>query len=115
MLNKYSFKFTPAARQDLIDIFNYIEKLLYSPKAAKDLMDKIDKAIENICLFPFAASMLDEDLYKPFNFRKIPIDNYILYYEINEEKKQVNILRVQYAKRDHNLLKALVEKEQDQK
>lgn len=97
-MNKFDFFITPLAKDGIIQTLNYIENNLGNLKATNDLYKKIENGIQQICLFPFAQNTCEEYLILDKNIRHLIIDNYILIYEIIEEKKQINILGFKYAK-----------------
>ena len=61
MSNKYTFRLTPLAEQDIDSALGYIAENLCNAKAAADLYIKIENAIDTICAFPplfFGLSLL---------------------------------------------------------
>jgi addiction module RelE/StbE family toxin len=89
--NSFKFKLSPKAKQDILDICKYIKTKLKNIKAAKDLNDKFKKAFNRAAQFPYSGKE-----YKN-NYRKIIIDNYIAFYEIDEENKIIRFYRVLYG------------------
>lgn len=100
MQNNYTFKMTPLAESDIDSALTYIMVKLCNEKAASDLYFKIEKAIENVCMFPFASTDCKCFLIADENIRHVPIDNYCLVYEIKEEEGRIDILRFRFAKMD---------------
>ena len=98
MSNKYSYQLTPIAEQDIDSALAYISENLSNPKAASDLFLEIERAINEICTLPFGFPDCEIYLVSDEKIRHIPIDNYILVYEVLEERKKINILRFRYAK-----------------
>lgn len=95
---KYNYNFTPLAEEDIDSVLSYISEQLLNKKAANDLFSKIEKAIENICEFPYSFADCSYYLITDINIRHANIDNYVLIYEVLEETKQINFLRFRYAK-----------------
>lgn len=95
---KYDFEFTSRAEQDLDDILNYIARDLANPTAAKKFYFALSNAIDNICLFPNSAPLSEFNFALPL--RKLIVENYISYYTIDEEKRLIRIIRIQYARQD---------------
>ena len=96
----YELVYLPAARQDMLDIVRYISSELKNPIAAEHLAMELSKAGESIPAFPYA-----NPAYRPIRplkheYRKLSVQNYLMLYWVEEEKKLVCIARVIYAKRD---------------
>ena len=100
----YDLEFLPAARQDMIDIVRYISKELNNPAAADRLATALIEAAERIPAFPYAnpAHMPIRPL--KHEYRKLPVQNYLMFYWVDEEKKLVTVARVIYAGIDHGKL-----------
>lgn len=98
MSNKYNYKFTAIAEQDIDSVFSYISENLGNKKAANDLFVEIQATIEKICLFPYSFSDATYYFINDKNIRRAVIGNYVLIYEIIEEQNQINVLRFRYAK-----------------
>ena len=55
--------------------------------------------------FPFSCNYVGEEYLRNKGYRKLIVDNYIVFYLLNEEKEQVVIMRVLYGKQKYeNLL-----------
>lgn len=100
MPNKYDFKLTPIANADMEEATLYISDNLHNPQAALDLLDNIDEAIEQICIFPYAQPDCTCFLITNPEFRHIQVKNYTLVYRIKEDEKLLHILFFRYAKMD---------------
>ncbi len=100
MAAKYSFQLTPIAEREIDSALSYISELLSNGKAALDLLDKIQHAIETICEFPYSSADCRLFLVTDEKIRHIPVDNYVMIYEINEEIRCVNILRFCFTRMD---------------
>lgn len=100
MSNKYAFRFTPLAEQDIDSALGYIAENLCNAKAASELYFAIERAIGQICAFPLSSADCLCFLIQDKNIRHIPVDNYVLIYEVVEETKEIHILRFCYAKID---------------
>ena len=98
MSNKYGYRITQIANQDIDSALAYISENLSNPTAAAELFLKLERGIEEICTVPYAFPDCEIFLISEERIRHIVIDNYVLVYEILEESKTVNILRFRYAK-----------------
>ena len=94
----YKASYLPLALDDLKEIVRYITNELDAPKAAENLVLKIDKEVQKIIDNPFRCRV-----YLPFEnlkyeYRILHINNYSLFYVVKENK--IEIHRVIYSKRD---------------
>ena len=100
MPNKYNYYWTPLAKTDIDEVLSYISSNLNNPIAANNLLSKVETTINNICLFPYSYSDCSFFMIHDKNIRHARIDNYILFYEIDESKLSINILRFRYFAMD---------------
>lgn len=96
----YKVEFLPAAQNDMLEIVQYISRTLCNAQAAERLAEKMVSEAETLSRFPYA-----NPIYYPIRtlkreFRKLPVDNYIIFYWVDENTKSVTVARVIYAKRD---------------
>ena len=97
-MKKYNIEYSMEAKQDLIDIKRYIKYNLQEPNTAQKLITKIKKEIDSLKDNPEMYSIIDDDIIKRFKIRKLVVDNYIVFYRINDEN--VQIVRVMYGRRN---------------
>jgi len=98
---KYSLRFVPKAYDDLEQIFRYISETLFAETAAINLLDDIETSIMHLCSFPLSGSpVLDEPL-RIKGYRRIIVDNYMVFYLVNEPEKQVVIMRILYGAQNY--------------
>lgn len=62
-----------------------------------NLMDKIENAIKRLTRFPFSCNLVSDGFLKNKGYRKLIIDNYIVFYLVSEIEKQVIIMRILYG------------------
>jgi len=100
----YQLTFLPVAKEDMTDIVRYISNDLLSPTAAAALADEMIEAAERLCDFPYINAV--HQTIKPLKqeYRKLLVKNYIMFYWVDEMKKQITIARVVYARRDYEKL-----------
>ena len=101
----YSLEFMPGAKQDMTEIVRYISRDLSNPAAAEKLAVEMINAADKLTDFPYKNRV-----YRPVKplrqeYRTQIVQNYIMFYYVDEEQKLVTIARVIYAKR--NLRKVL--------
>jgi addiction module RelE/StbE family toxin len=103
----YKPEYLPLALDDLKSIVRYITHELEAPKAAENLILKIDKEVQKIIENPFRCHIYFSPEKLKYDYRVLHINNYSLFYVV--EKEKVVIHRVIYSKR--NIMQIL--KEQD--
>lgn len=96
---------TPKAADDLDKIYRYISEELFATSSAINILDRIEKEIMRLREFPFSCNYLVDEYLRNKGYRKLIVDNYIVFYLINEDNKQVVIMRALYGKQKYeNLL-----------
>jgi len=102
-MSKSSFhvKFTAAAYDDSEQIYSYISKKLLAETAADNLLEKIESSIMRLKKFPYSGSLVSDEPLRKRGYRKLIIDNYIVFYLVNEMDKQAVIMRILYGAQNY--------------
>ena len=87
----YKLEYLPVAQRDMVEIVRYISGELQNPAAADRLAMELVNAAESVLTFPYPLKC---------EYRKILVQNFLMFYWVDEEKKLVTVARVVYAKRD---------------
>jgi toxin ParE1/3/4 len=103
-MTKYKIEITRTAKNDLAGISNYIAKELMEPKIAEKLVDKIGSEVFTLEKMPLRGPLVLDERLKQLGIRRIFIENYIVLYIVNAEKKTVQVLRILYNKRNWEAL-----------
>ena len=95
MLNKkYRLSYLPLFYEDLDEKITYIVERLKNPKAANDLLDKVENAITE--RLPVAEAF--EPYYsvreRRYVYYRIYVDNYIIYYVVIDDDPNDLIMEV---------------------
>lgn len=98
----YNVRIMEKAEQDLSEIVTYFTDKLCNPKAADSFLEEFLEGKENIAnnpyMYPLSNDLvLKSEGYHRFLFKK----NYIALYLIDDEEKEVSIMRIFYAKRNY--------------
>ena len=96
----YNLEFLPIAKNDMLEIIKYISNELKSPVAAQNLAEEFISAAERLCEFPYANNGYTPIKPLEFEYRRIIVNNYLMYYTVDGPNKTVTIMRVIYARRD---------------
>ena len=99
-MDSYRIIITPDAEYDLIELQNYITDVLLSREIAKRYIHTIRTEISSLSEMPARHKPVDDELWHSRGIRKIMVNNFFVYYRIDEEQKKVFILNVIYARRD---------------
>jgi len=91
---------TRSAHNDLTGISSYIRDELREPVTALKLMEKIKDSITSLTTLPFRHNLVADEYLAALGFRKIIIDNYIVFYIVSEKGQTVTVVRILYGKRD---------------
>ncbi|MGN0312305.1 MAG: type II toxin-antitoxin system RelE/ParE family toxin [Lachnospiraceae bacterium] len=99
-MDKYKVKLNARAFKDIDAIFAYIALEKQAPENAKGQTDRIWEAMKTLEIFPQSHQERNEGRYAGKGYRQLLIDNYIAIFKIDEERKIVNVVTVQYQGRD---------------
>jgi addiction module RelE/StbE family toxin len=93
----YRVKFTPKAEEDLDEIYGYIYGTLSAALAADTLVDHIETAVMRLKEYPFSCQYVLDEPLKARGYRKLIVDNYLVFYLVEELDKEVVIMRILYG------------------
>ena len=99
----YNIEILQSASDNIDDIGRYIAKNLQNKPAAERLTEKIYSSIETLAAFPYAHAVhLTPPGGNPLKheYRKIAVDNYYVFYHVDEKRQLVTVAAVSYARRN---------------
>ncbi len=99
-MKRYRVMVTKPAENDLQGIARYIARELKEPAAAQRLVSKIKEAVMGLAEMPARHALVADEHLAAQGIRKIPVENYIIFYLISETDTTVTVIRVLYGKRD---------------
>ncbi|MDO4553309.1 MAG: type II toxin-antitoxin system RelE/ParE family toxin [Bacillota bacterium] len=102
--NRHQIRYLPLAFEDLDGIDSYISDVLNNPAAAETLMTEIERAVEQLEQFPYIGSELEDACLAAKGYRKLVVENYLVFYIVNDERREVIIMRVMYGAREYRNL-----------
>ncbi len=100
----YRLEFLPLARQDMVETVRYISHELKNPAAAQRLSTRLIEAAERLTEFPYLYAVHTPIRPLKKEYRKIPVENYCIFYSVDEKSKTVTVMRVLYAGRNYERL-----------
>lgn len=95
----HKLRINPLAKQDLIDIKEYITNEHESTSVAVNGISKIIDSYENLKQFPMLGVELSSKIDIPTNYRYLISGNYLIFYKVNEI--YVSIYRILYTRQDY--------------
>lgn len=100
LADKYKVKINPRAIRDLDQIYEYIALEKLSPENAEGQTDRIKAAILDLDTFPQGHQERQEGRYAGKGYRQLLVDNYVAIFRIDEQRKLVTVVTVQYQGRN---------------
>ena len=97
-MKKYNIEYSKESKQDLIGIKQDIKYNLQEPETANKLISKIRKEINALKDNSEIYAIIDDDIIKKLEIRKLIVDNYIVFYRIKDNN--IQIVRVMYGRRN---------------
>lgn len=94
---QYRIVFTSDCIREMDYIYNYIILNLYAQKSAKELMNNVQQAIENLKIMPQMHMVIKKYSELELEYRRIIIGNYVVLYTISEKEKIIYIVHMYYG------------------
>ena len=94
----YQFYITSTAEHDIMRAADYIEFALKNPNAANNLLDAVTEQIGSLADLPQKFHPAEDPILASWGIRFVKINNYLVFYTIDEEKQTVIIVRFLYQK-----------------
>jgi len=98
--SKYSIRIYPTAENDLLEIKDYFQNKLKT--SHNNLFQKFYDAIDLLETNPFIHPLLSDTYLNQLGYRMIPVDNFLLFYIVEEQEIQIH--RFLYGRRDYLLI-----------
>lgn len=97
----YKLEYLPIALQDMAEIARYISHELQNPSAAERISVKLVESADGISAFPYANSAYQPIRLLQREYRRLLVENYLMFYWVDEPSLTVTIARVIYVRRDY--------------
>lgn len=95
---RYKLSFLPLFEQDLNEIVDYISIDLNNPKAARKLVDDIEKAILKRLETPLTYAPYESSKARKYPYYKIKVKNFLIFYVVIDDTMEVR--RILYSRRN---------------
>ena len=96
----YKVKLTDHAVAQLQEAVIYISKVLQASTVAKHWAARIKKELASLSTMPARYPLTEEEPWHTEGIHKMSVENFLVYYWIEEAKKIVWITAIVYARRD---------------
>ena len=99
-MTSYKIVVQRSAQNDLHGAWEYIAIELREPAIAARVLNKLEQAIMSLSEMPHRYAALADKLLKSKEIRRLPVENYLVFYIVQEDTKTVSVLRVLHGRRD---------------
>ena len=96
----YEVNITEQAETDLQEIYKYIALELCAPAHAEGQINRLEAKILKLSTFPYKYREYEEEPWKSMGVRKMPVDNYVVFYIPDDDTASVTVIRIMYNARD---------------
>jgi len=87
----YNISYIESAKKDVFDIAQYLSQF-YENTFAK-FVEQLDRSVGNLAQMPHMGM-----IYK--NYRRLVVSDYLVFYQVNEDTRTVQIFRVLHGSQD---------------
>lgn len=98
---EYKVQFTEKCLEDIEEACEYIKEKLKEEKASNRLRIKIKDSVKGLSTSPEMYAKTEKFDKVKRVYRRIPIDNYVLLYNVDKENKIVYISHMYYGGRNY--------------
>ena len=96
----YSVDISGPAQKDIDGIFKYIAFGIQAPETATAQIERIENAIMNLSDLPERNRLVPDEPWNRLGMRRLVIDNYLVFYYLEEVSHSIYITRVLYSGSD---------------
>ena len=100
MTNNYKVGYSEAALDDLREIYAYIANELLVPETAAAQVGRIRKEVRSLDFMPARYALVEWDPWHSMKMHQLPVDNFIVYYLVDDEEMAVTVVRIFYGGQD---------------
>ena len=100
MSAQYRIRYSPAALDDLKDIYAHIATVLRAPENASKQIHRINEEICSLDFMPCRYEQVDWEPWKNMGMRKVAVNNFVVFYTVDQNRLNVTVIRIVYGGRD---------------
>jgi plasmid stabilization system protein ParE len=99
-MEKYRVDVSAPAKSDLHDIIRYISAQLATPVSTYHFMEIFEEALMSLSDLPQRYPLVEDELLLQLGYRKMIVNNYVVFFSVDEANKVVNVKRILFGRRD---------------
>lgn len=99
-MRSYKVVMTRRAKDDLIDIGDYIFYTLLEPDTAYHLVKRLRAAVKTLQELPKRYGLIDDSILASQGIYCMPVENYYIFYQVEDAMNTVIVLRIGYNRRN---------------
>jgi addiction module RelE/StbE family toxin len=96
----YQVLISKRAETDMRRIYAYIADELHAPQSAVNQLHEIRRQIKELQQMPKKYALVSDERLAQQGIRKLPVNNYLVFYRVDERKHTVIVARVIYGARE---------------
>lgn len=100
----YRIRYTPLAREDMLEILTYVSEEIFAPQSAVRLLNKIEKDISRLGDNPYSAPVVRDEYLASQEFRYLVSGKYLVLYKVDDLLSSVVVYRIVYGGRNLALI-----------
>ena len=100
MTDSYKVGYSVDALDDLREIYSYIANELLVPETTSAQLGCIRKEVRSLDFMPARYALAHWEPWHSMKMHQLPVDNFIVYYLVDDEKRTVTVVRIFYGGRD---------------
>lgn len=100
MTENYKVGYSEDALDDLREVYAYIANELLVPETAATQVGRIRKEVRSLDFMPARYALVEWEPWHSMKMHQLPVDNFIVYYLVDDEERAVTVVRVFYSGQD---------------
>ena len=100
MTDSYKVGYSADALDDLREIYAYIANELFVPGIAVAQLGRIRKEVRSLDFMPARYTLVEREPWHSMQMHQLPVDNFIVYYLVDDKERTVTVARIFYGGRD---------------
>lgn len=100
MTENYTVSYSEDALNDLREIYTYIANELLVPETATAQVGRIREEVRSLNFMPARYALVEWEPWHSMGMHQLPVNNFIVYYLVEDETGTVTVVRIFYGGRD---------------
>lgn len=96
----YSIQIAEKAVKDMEDVVYYFKQQLFDAEGARNILDAIERGILSLAPMPKRYPVIKDSELAYGGIRRLFVKNYVIFYFVDEDKKNINVVRILYKRRN---------------